>query len=529
MRNKKGFVILLISILLLVGFGIYSGVCKRNTTLLKASEREYKIIQVKGENKLVTGEADYVDEEMYRVIKETIDHIDFDVDFQPGDAENIELLKAQFKKFLEGEATVRIKRTGEEVYIYDLGKFRTDIELGEFDIRGYSYYFFDINGDEKPELCVTDKARFTYVFQYDEADNQVTLWKEYVSDTIFFMGTRKLGFGGWSGDGFISLDKDGGFEYCIWFKAVGGSAYLINGDGYGYFISLPEYVELSDDGKAQAVYDKADETYYFRVTKEQYMELTEKYFRACKDVSAAIKDVTYTYEELFETTYELTDEEKLSLEKKSDFYEGTVQYSKITVNYPQINGSINSEIVENTNALIKQAAFSVWGNTYEEAAAQLEAWQKDSYQEETVIDYEVIHFSHDYMSVIFSVFSVTGGPSYFGNYPVSVDLNKGEYIGLYDITSKEQVIDAVKDGKFKVYIGTYSEVDEEDFHNPEVIDLLAEELEDSLGEPPAEGFDRFSGWNIGIDEEDIYIRIHLSDIAFHDYVILSIPLDEVTK
>lgn len=249
------------------------------------------------------------------------------------------------------------------------------------------------------------------------------------------------------------------------------------------------------------------------------------------------EEIPFVAEEIFamiregygEQFVEYETEELWRLEKKSDVYKGSVQYSEITVNYPQIYCRTDSEKAENANALIKQAAYAVWGNTYEEAASQLEEWQKDSYREGTDIDYEVLHCSNDYISVIFSVLSTTGGPSYFGHYPVSVDLNKGEYIGLYDITSKEQVLDAVKDGKFKVYIGTYSEADEEDFHNPEVLDLLAEELEDSLGKPPAEGFDRFSGWNLGMDEEDIYIRIYLSDIAFHDYVILSIPLDEVTK
>ncbi len=74
-------------------------------------------------------------------------------------------------------------------------------------------------------------------------------------------------------------------------------------------------MELSDEMKAQAIYDEADERYYFRVTKEQYIELTEKYFQACKDAIEAIKAVTYTYEELFEPTYELTGEEELFLQE----------------------------------------------------------------------------------------------------------------------------------------------------------------------------------------------------------------------
>lgn len=91
--------------------------------------------------------------------------------------------------------------------------------------------------------------------------------------------------------------------------------------------------------------------------------------------------------------YVFSRRERLNIEKKSDFYEGTVQYSEITVNYPQLHYGIDSEKVEIANALIKQAAFSVWGNTYEEAAACLEKWQKDSCRGETVIDYEVTHFS----------------------------------------------------------------------------------------------------------------------------------------
>ncbi len=71
---------------------------------------------------------------------------------------------------------IRVKETGEKLYLYDLAEFRTDAELGKYDIDRYRYYFFDINGDDNPELCVTDKARYTYVFnmmrRFDE--NEVT-------------------------------------------------------------------------------------------------------------------------------------------------------------------------------------------------------------------------------------------------------------------------------------------------------------------------------------------------------------------
>ena len=65
------------------------------------------------------------------------------------------------------------------------------------------------------------------------------------------------------------------------------------------FGCIGEYNELSDDMKNQAVYDQADERYYFRVTEKQYKELTEKYDEAVKNAREKLKHVTYTYEELF--------------------------------------------------------------------------------------------------------------------------------------------------------------------------------------------------------------------------------------
>ncbi len=243
--------------------------------------------------------ADYVDDELYAEIKDICKSIDWTVSFDPGDVTKYALYKEKFKNFIDGETTVRIKETGEELPIYDLGEFRTDIELEKFDIDSYSYYFFDMNGDEAPELCVTDKARYIYVFQYDEERDQIVLWKEYISGTIFLMGTQKLGFaGGTAGHGLISIDENGDRVFFVRFKEVGGGPYRNDIEDYGYLVSLPEYVELRDDMIEQAIYE--DERYYFRVTEEQFKELTKDYNDAVKKAQDALDEVTYTYTELFE-------------------------------------------------------------------------------------------------------------------------------------------------------------------------------------------------------------------------------------
>ncbi len=243
--------------------------------------------------------SDYVDDELYAEIKDICKSIDWTVSFDPGDVTKYALYKEKFKNFIDGETTVWIKETGEELPIYDLGEFRTDIELEKFDIDRYSYYFFDMNGDEAPELCVTDKARYIYVFQYDEERDQIVLWEEYISGTIFLMGTQKLGFaGGTAGHGLISIDENGDRVFFVRFKEVGGGLYRNDMEDYGYLVSLPEYVELRDDMIEQAIYE--DERYYFRVTEEQFEELTKDYNDAEKKAQDALDEVTYTYTELFE-------------------------------------------------------------------------------------------------------------------------------------------------------------------------------------------------------------------------------------
>ena len=298
-KNKK---IVLVSIILLLGIGVYSAFNWWNTSYYKKNAgKRSDITYLKREETFASNQVDYIDEEMYLEIKDIYKNIEFDVYFNLGDITKYDSYKEQYKKFLKGEKAVKVKETGEELYIYDLGEFRTDIELGRFDITDYSYYFFDMDGDENPELCVTDKARYLYIFQYREDLDQIVLWEEYISSTIFLMGTLKLGFaGGWSGDGFIRLNENGEYQFFVRFKVVGGSVYQNDMEEYGYLVSLPEYIELEDDRKEQAVYDHADERYYFRVTSEQYEELTKDYFEAIKDAHEALDDVTYTYMELFE-------------------------------------------------------------------------------------------------------------------------------------------------------------------------------------------------------------------------------------
>ena len=266
----------------------------------RMQEERYTYEELFGEYETSASDSvDYVDEELYAEIKGIYKSIDFTPSFDPGDVTKYGLYKEKFKEFMNGERTVRFKETGEEQYIYEMAEFRMDFEPGEYDAGKYCYYFFDINGDEDPELCVTNKARFVYAFQYNEEQDQIVLWKEYISSTISLMGTQKLAFGGWLGEGMIRLDENGDYVYSILFKVEGGRRYQNDIEEYGYLVSLPEYIELRNDMIEEAIYFEADEGYFFRVTEEQFEELTKDYYEARKAMSAALDEVTYTYTELF--------------------------------------------------------------------------------------------------------------------------------------------------------------------------------------------------------------------------------------
>lgn len=69
---------------------------------------------------------------------------------------------------------------------------------------------------------------------------------------------------------------------------MGGTPYKNEQGDYGYLIFLPEYVEFTDEMKAQAIYDEIDEQYCFRVTEEQFEELTKDFDEAEKEAHDAL-------------------------------------------------------------------------------------------------------------------------------------------------------------------------------------------------------------------------------------------------
>jgi len=202
----------------------------------------------------------------------------------------------------------------------------------------------------------------------------------------------------------------------------------------------------------------------------------------------------------------------------------------ITVNFPQIDSLVITDAIEKSNLLLRQGAFSAWGNTYEDALTYLKGWQEgQNLGGAAEVGYEVLYLSHNCVSVVFDTLFMAGSTS-TAHSLVSVDLQEGKYILLDDMASADNIVEAIRNGNFKVYEGTYSEFDEADAHGQDVVSRITQELEASLEKMPLEeGYDRYSSYNVGLDKEYLYLYVRLPNIAFHDYMILCIPLEDIAE
>lgn len=166
---------------------------------------------------------------------------------------------------------------GNESSLYD----RYIPKGSQHQIRADEFYFFDMDGDGLPELCVQGTSG-TYVCKYDAGSDRYTEWWGTTNSGCMILGTRS-----------ISGDHCGDTEYL----------YLLNKDGYTecriifnivhkyeferlYLVSIPDFEErvhegkIPDSMKQQVVYEKFRRTYYLRVTCEQYKELIKGLYEA---------------------------------------------------------------------------------------------------------------------------------------------------------------------------------------------------------------------------------------------------------
>lgn len=235
--------------------------------------------------------SEFIDDRTFEHIKNEYANIDFSSDFKQGDQSVYADYKEQYLKLMD--CKIPFKSEGKKYYI-------DEYIFGEYEPEKYIYYFFDMDDDSLPELCIENKVGFIYIMKYSPVSDEVILWHETSSSWTELLGSKKLWF--YSGTSpikyaFYSLDENGSAEYSIQLYIEPTKSET------KYWLTLPEASEKIDNAeipnevKIQSV--EKDSRYYYRVTESQWDELTKEFFAAKDNSKENIEKVRFTYEELF--------------------------------------------------------------------------------------------------------------------------------------------------------------------------------------------------------------------------------------
>lgn len=232
-------------------------------------------------------EMPFADEKAYEVLQEVYREIDFHGEFKKGNEEVYDYYKNKYAKLLNGE--VKITDDFEEEYSWEA--YGHDLqELTS--IASAKLYYFDMDEDSLPELCIAGESG-THVFKYIPETDQYKIWREVLKPGGNITGSGKIKTGS-------SYIIDEGSAYAFYsFSQLNKSGYLDYRVGFGidyyestpiYMVSWPLYenetkkIEMPKELKQQRYTrggpDSDWDGYYFRVTKEQYEQLTEEFFKA---------------------------------------------------------------------------------------------------------------------------------------------------------------------------------------------------------------------------------------------------------
>lgn len=242
-------------------------------------------------------EIPFVDDETFALIREAYEEVEYSAEFEKGNLEVYEDYKQKFWGLIKNEVPFLDRETGEEVYIKDWYDSKGWYVLEDFKSSHYSYYFFDMNGDGLPELCVD-----YCVFAYDPDTDQCILWTWLNGKEI--VGTRKAV---WNPDyaidiyEFFQLDQEGDFELntLLWAEYADLCRYDINMVMFPNYADSKKEREITEEMKQQGVFEESSGQWFFRITDEQFEELAKAYREGLELASERQREERYTYEELF--------------------------------------------------------------------------------------------------------------------------------------------------------------------------------------------------------------------------------------
>ena len=199
-------------------------------------------------------------EEAYNMLMSACGEIDFYGEFQMGDRSLYHAYLENYIQLFQGQRNVYCMETKTEISIGELDLAEAEDGESGFGHKYYRYLYFDADGDEKPEMVLTD-AGMCYVFKYIAESDKIVLLYATPYPT---------------------------YEYVY---AVSLPAYY-NSEKQTAYVS-----DMMTEKMKEGAYENG-ETWIFHVTKEQFEELTSTFFQSFNTEDTRRDKVEYTYEEL---------------------------------------------------------------------------------------------------------------------------------------------------------------------------------------------------------------------------------------
>lgn len=242
-----------------------------------------------------------VDDKTFAVIREAYAEVNFNGEFETGDPEVYDEYRWRFWELLQGRGGIWDPEAGEDLTILEF--LEESFDLDEYDPTKsqYIYYFYDMDGDGCPDLGICETQSLSFL-RYEKEIDRFSVWYDEMGGWYYPLGTRKGICAPNSGTrcSYILFDKNADTECETYFF----HEYYSRREDL-YMVMLPVYadkeqeVEVTQEMKAQGAYVCSAGQWFFRVTEEQYDELTDPYFEAYWKGHHEREDVQYSYDELF--------------------------------------------------------------------------------------------------------------------------------------------------------------------------------------------------------------------------------------
>ncbi|WP_318709855.1 hypothetical protein [Candidatus Acetatifactor stercoripullorum] len=241
----------------------------------------------------------YADEATVSLLLDAYGEFEYEGSFETGSQKYYSKYIEKYKRLVDSEVPF-LDDEGEAFYV-------NEYEWREaYSNARYYYYFFDIDGDDEPELGIlgTSGNYFLNVYDYDREADEFRLWYSEGGDAapggerkIFWVDFMHIGLR----YGFHQLDAEGKEEAEGFFFFT-----PFNEEETLCAVMVPRYADesreiaLTDEMKSRGIYVTSyGGMWFFRIPQAEFAELEKAYEEARMEAEKRREEVTYTYEELF--------------------------------------------------------------------------------------------------------------------------------------------------------------------------------------------------------------------------------------